>query len=124
MHTYVFLSRFRFISCEIILFKSFHYLFGYAYAHLAKNATENKPPGYFFTAFREAVRAIGRTVLVMEPIENPVPLTRAWCVWEIFCTVDSGAQLRVALPPSERSKFDHIILHRFQVQQPAFLRSS
>ena len=80
-----------------------------------KNATDNKPHNYFFSAFREAVRAIGRTILVMLPIEDPIPLTRAWCVWEIFCTVDSGAELRVALPPSERSKFDDILLHRFQV---------
>ena len=42
-----------------------------------QNSTDNRPPDYFFTAFREAIATIGRTVLVLEPIRTPIPLTRA-----------------------------------------------
>eukprot|EP00808_Paulinella_micropora_P011958 g42040.t1 len=30
--------------------------------------------------------ARGRTVSILSPWSNPVPLTRSWCLWEIFCT--------------------------------------
>ena len=31
-----------------------------------------------------------------------VPLSRAWCLWELHCTCVEGAQLSVCLGPSER----------------------
>ena len=52
-----------------------------------QNATMDKPEGYFFTAFREAIVSIGRTVLILMPLKDSIPLTRAWCVWEMFCTI-------------------------------------
>jgi tetratricopeptide (TPR) repeat protein len=43
----------------------------------------------FQTTFKEAVGDIGHTLLVMAPWENPIPLTRSWCIWEIFSTLSS-----------------------------------
>ena len=53
---------------------------------------------WWSTTFRQAVKTIGRTLLVLAPWTAPVPLTRAWCIWEIFCTVDTDTELRVLLP--------------------------
>ena len=100
-----------------------------------QNSTESKPEGYFFTAFRDAVTSIGRTVLILMPLKEAIPFTRAWCVWEMFCSVqDQNVELCVALPPSEkielermlRSEFDkiiHILTNVDMERSEAFLPS-
>merc|ERR1712110_848334 len=47
-------------------------------------------------AVEAIIDAIGRTVLVLEPLCTPTTLSRAWCVYEISCTLRSGASLAVA----------------------------
>ena len=42
-----------------------------------QTGTKIRPEGYFFDAFRSAVSAIGRTVLVLQPLREAIPLTRA-----------------------------------------------
>ena len=72
----------------------------------------DKPEGYFFTAFREAIVSIGRTVLILMPLKDSIPLTRAWCVWEMFCTIhDTHAELVIALPPSEKKELKRMLSH-------------
>ena len=78
-----------------------------------QNTTMSRPEGYFFTAFREAIASIGRTVLVLEPIQTPIPLTRAWCIWEIWSTIDSKSDLVVVMPPSEEVTFEQLIMDDF-----------
>ena len=49
---------------------------------VAQHASAQKafPPNYFFNQFRQGIESIGCTVIVLMPLFNPVPLTRAWCV--------------------------------------------
>lgn len=63
-----------------------------------QNTSDKKPDGYFFNAFRTAVQTIGRTVLVLEQLRGSVALTRAWCIWEIFCTAEKNIDLVVTMP--------------------------
>ena len=65
-------------------------------------------------AFAKAVEHIGHTLLILEPLEHGIPLTRAWCIWEIFCTIRAGKRLTVAMPPKERSKFERMLLENFE----------
>jgi len=44
----------------------------------------NKPFEWWTSVFSNAIRDIGRTVMVVEPWDNPVTLTRAWCLWEVY----------------------------------------
>jgi len=79
-----------------------------------QNSTDNKPEGYFFTAFRDAVESIGRTILILMPLRSAIPLSRAWCVWEIFCSIaGSGVELSIALPPSERMELERMLREEF-----------
>jgi hypothetical protein len=71
-------------------------------------------PDWWSHTFRDSVASIGATVLVLQPWRAPVPLTRAWCLWEVFCTVDTGATLEVALGPHERAKLEDALTHRFE----------
>jgi tetratricopeptide (TPR) repeat protein len=80
-----------------------------------QNTTASRPEGYFFTAFRTAIESIGRTLLVLEPLSSPIPLTRAWCIWEIFCTVASStATLEIAFPSTVQDEFEHVLLANFE----------
>jgi len=80
-----------------------------------QNATTNKPQSYWFNAFRQAVISIGRTILVLEPLEAAIPMTRAWCVYEMFCSIASPkCELAIALAPSERVKFEAWIVKDFK----------
>jgi tetratricopeptide (TPR) repeat protein len=54
--------------------------------------------------FGESVRAIGRTLLVLR-WANPVPLTRAWCVFEMGTTLAVEAPLEVIMPPGDAAAF-------------------
>eukprot|EP00808_Paulinella_micropora_P022732 g60377.t1 len=70
-------------------------------------------PDFWFEAFRENFRAIGRTVLILSPWRNPVPLTRSWCLWEIFCTRLTKASFEICLSPTEVTDFEHALVQDF-----------
>ena len=40
----------------------------------------------------DCMRAIGHTVLLMEPWDDPMPLRRAYCIKEVYHTQASGAK--------------------------------
>jgi len=71
-----------------------------------QHASLQVPPNWWFTTFKEAVASIGHTVLVLMPWDDPIPLTRAWCIWEILSTIDDGkAKLEICLPAVEQEAF-------------------
>jgi len=75
-----------------------------------QNTSEEKPEDYFYTAFRDAVASIGRTLLVMGSLRNSKPLTRAWCIWEIFSTITAAdAELVVVMPPSAQAELEEML---------------
>jgi len=71
----------------------------------SQHATFSRPPEWWQQTFCSAIGRMGRMVMVMTPWENPISLTRAWCLIEIFACQSSGSQFNVALPPSERERF-------------------
>ena len=68
------------------------------------------PQAWWTQAFRQAVVDIGHTVLVLQPWDAPVPLTRSWCLWEIYCTLDGGAELHIALSPAQHEAFQDALV--------------
>ena len=58
---------------------------------------------WWSTTFKTAIQNIGRTVMVLSPWQNPIPLTRAWCLFEIFCTVDTTTKFEVALCDEQKN---------------------
>ena len=78
-----------------------------------QHETVQRPFAWWQTTFKEAVGGIGHTLLVLAPWENPVPLTRSWCLWEIFSTVSMGARLEVVLSRSEEARFVEVLRYDF-----------
>ena len=48
------------------------------------------------TTFRSAIEDFKHTVLVLAPWNDPVVFTRAWCLFEIFTSVDTQSRFEVA----------------------------
>ena len=61
-------------------------------------------PETLMEEFGGGVRSIGYTLLVLE-WDNPLPLTRAWCLLEIGTSLLHGGVLEVIMPPQSAAKF-------------------
>jgi tetratricopeptide (TPR) repeat protein len=61
--------------------------------------------GWWSTTFQEAIREIGTTVMVLSPWSDPIPLTRAWCLYEIYCAIHTKSTFQVAMSSSENQSF-------------------
>jgi tetratricopeptide (TPR) repeat protein len=62
--------------------------------------------------FGQSVRAIGRTLLYLR-WADPIPLGRAWCVFEMGTTLEVGAGLKVIMPPADVASFKHALENDF-----------
>jgi len=57
------------------------------------------------TTFKSAVELMGRTIMVMSPWDSPLPFTRAWCVFEAYCTTATGSEFEIALSKADERIF-------------------
>ena len=62
-------------------------------------------------------RVIGfcrRTLALMEPWSNPRPISRVWCLFEDYTTLQQpGGVVNVVLPRQERRELQHALQHEF-----------
>eukprot|EP00042_Codosiga_hollandica_P038700 m.316414 g.316414 ORF g.316414 m.316414 type:complete len:647 (-) comp55462_c0_seq8:919-2859(-) len=58
------------------------------------------------TTFRDAISRIGTLILIVCPWDSPIPITRAWCLWEIMSAItQSNVKFRVRMPRSIINEF-------------------
>jgi tetratricopeptide (TPR) repeat protein len=66
----------------------------------------NYPPDWWYGAFKTAISSIGKTVMVLAPWNDPIPLTRGWCIWELYCTIESeGCEFDIAMTAESEFAF-------------------
>ena len=46
-----------------------------------------------------------RMVMVLSPFSNPIPYTRAWCIFEAYCCAAEGATFEIAMSEKEEAEF-------------------
>ena len=85
-----------------------------------EHATQSLTQEWWSTTFQDAIRDIGATLMVLSPWDNPLPLTRAWCLWELFSTHKVDATFHICLGPEEQRAFEHAITHDSGVVLQAF----
>ena len=56
-------------------------------------------------ALKQPIELSLKTLLVMSPFEDPIPLKRAWCIYEICNTKRLGASLDITMPAQEHKRF-------------------
>eukprot|EP01047_Picozoa_sp_COSAG01_P014816 COSAG01_NODE_730_length_14022_cov_127.417511_6_plen_849_part_00 len=83
------------------------FYFWFDVAVVDEHASQSYPPTWWETAFAQAVAKIGHTCLMMTPWSAPVVISRAWCLWEIYCTLEAeqrdGCHFTLALSPAEEA---------------------
>jgi hypothetical protein len=60
---------------------------------------------WWTNTFQSAIKRIGKTVMVLTPWNNPIPLTRGWCIWELYCTIVTESQLDIAFNQTSKQQF-------------------
>ena len=69
-----------------------------------QNIASNLPQEWWKTTFRTSIKSIGAVLLVLAPWNNPIPITRAWCLWEIMCALSqNGVELTINLPTNQEN---------------------
>ena len=77
------------------------------------------PPEWWSGAFKTAIASFRHVVAVLDPWDAPVPLTRAWCLWELLCavegktTLEGNTRLEVTLSPAQATAFATKLAHDF-----------
>jgi hypothetical protein len=62
---------------------------------------------------------------VLAPWDDPIPLTRCWCLFEIFTAITAGegkVELLVRLPASQRPAFVEALTNDFDVVMDTLVR--
>ena len=85
----------------------------------SQHNTDTKPFEWWTEVFQSNVQRIGHTLLVLE-WNNPIPLSRAWCIWEIFCTLNNKkdaakpARLEIIMSGNEEETFNLALVEQFE----------
>lgn len=78
----------------------------------SQHGTATRPFEWWCTTFTQSIGRIGHVALVLAPWDDPVPLTRAWCLWEIFSAFVSDARLTIHVPKAQQSAFLRTLVER------------
>ena len=78
-----------------------------------QHQTSIRPFEWWCNTFQSAIRDFGHTILVLTPWRDPVPLTRAWCLWEIYSSVATQAKLEIAIIASQQKDFINALTEDF-----------
>merc|ERR1711991_317115 len=70
-----------------------------------QHKTSSLPFKWWSETFLNAIGKLGRVVMVLSPWNNPIPFTRAWCLWEIYCAVETKSKFEVAITPEQYDAF-------------------
>ena len=62
-----------------------------------QHTSSTMPQEWWSRVFVEGIRAAGEVVLVMLSWRNAIPLTRVWCLWEIFHVTQAQVRFSVAM---------------------------
>jgi len=69
--------------------------------HLAVNLDFD----WWCTTFKSAIAEFHHTVMVMAPWGDPIPLTRGWCCFELYCTATTNSLFEVAMSKRQKEEF-------------------
>ncbi|OQR92370.1 hypothetical protein THRCLA_08723 [Thraustotheca clavata] len=63
------------------------------------------PFTWWQTTFRQSLEAIGNVLMILHPWDNPVTLTRSWCVFEVYVSIVVNANFQVAMASNQATVF-------------------
>jgi hypothetical protein len=64
---------------------------------------------FLCNTLKSGIKGMGKTVMVLTSWNEPAPLSRAWCIWELFCAIEAGGSFEIAMTEeSKKELFDHL----------------
>ena len=70
------------------------------------------PYEWWSSTFKSAIQKFGHTIMVLSPWNNPIPYTRAWCIFEAYCTSITNSKFEIAMGSHDRDQFvNDILIH-------------
>ena len=60
---------------------------------------------WWSNTFRGAIEEFGHVVVVCSPWNKPIPFTRAWCLYELYCAAVTNSKVEVAMSQEEEKIF-------------------
>ncbi|EDQ90516.1 uncharacterized protein MONBRDRAFT_31913 [Monosiga brevicollis MX1] len=76
-----------------------------------QNNDLSRPHQWWSTTFKNSIQELGHTVAVMMPYDAPKNISRAWVLWELFCTLTTGTELSIAFHPDSYRRFRAALHH-------------
>jgi tetratricopeptide (TPR) repeat protein len=70
-----------------------------------QHAAGNLPFEWWATTFKSAIAQFGRVVMVLSPWYDPIPFTRAWCLFEVYSAVSTNSKFEIAMSKSDFKTF-------------------
>ncbi|KAJ3044938.1 Kinesin light chain 3 [Rhizophlyctis rosea] len=55
--------------------------------------------------FMHIISNVGSVLMILTPWDQPITLTRAWCVYELYVCAQIKSAFHIALPPTEQTRF-------------------
>eukprot|EP00301_Raphidiophrys_heterophryoidea_P004266 c11864_g1_i1.p1 GENE.c11864_g1_i1~~c11864_g1_i1.p1 ORF type:complete len:353 (-),score=113.52 c11864_g1_i1:895-1893(-) len=71
---------------------------------------------WWSSTFKQSIEDIGNTLVLLTSFDEPVYVTRGWCLWELYCSVLAGnhkVRLDIQLPSAQRAAFVQKLTHDF-----------
>ena len=78
-----------------------------------QHQTSIRPFEWWCTTFMRFIGDVAHTIVVLTPWRDPIPLTRAWCLWEIYSSVAMQAKLEIAFTASQQKDFINALTSDF-----------
>ncbi|KAJ3414435.1 Kinesin light chain 3 [Chytridiales sp. JEL 0842] len=76
----------------------------------SQHNTSNRPFEWWETTFMNAIKTMKNVVMVLQPLHDPIPLRRAWCVFEVFACHHTGSEFHVAMDPMDERNFETLMM--------------
>lgn len=65
--------------------------------------------------FHQGINEMGHTLLVLSPWDNPIPLTRCWCIWEIYGAIKyDSSRFEICMSEQEEAAFENTLIKDFE----------
>ncbi|KAJ3281225.1 Kinesin light chain 3 [Borealophlyctis nickersoniae] len=71
----------------------------------SQHDTSVKPYTWWSGTFTNAIKELGNVLMILHPWNDPVTITRAWCVFELLACKITNSHFDVVVPPRHRPAF-------------------
>jgi tetratricopeptide (TPR) repeat protein len=71
----------------------------------SQHHVSERPFEWWQGTFTNAIRTLGNVLMILQPWDDPVTLTRAWCVFEVYACESTSSRFEVSMTHAEEKRF-------------------